>query len=105
VSASERPVFRYDAVFEALGDPTRRVVFEVLASGGGGTATSISSEVPVTRQAVVQHLAVLRDAGLVASRRQGREVRFELNPAALTAAAAWMAELAAQWDRRLPDTP
>ncbi|MEU4291482.1 metalloregulator ArsR/SmtB family transcription factor [Kribbella sp. NPDC026596] len=90
-----------DVVLEALGDPTRRVVVELLATGGGRTATSLASELPVTRQAVVQHLAVLRDAGLVESRREGREVRFELRPAALTATAAWMADVAAQWDHRL----
>jgi DNA-binding transcriptional ArsR family regulator len=95
------PIFRPDGVLEALGDPTRRVVVELLALGGGRTATSLAGELPVTRQAVVQHLAVLREAGLVESRRQGREVRFELLPAALNATAAWMADVAAQWDKRL----
>lgn len=90
-----------DGVLEALGDPTRRVVVELLAATGGGTATSLAGELPVTRQAVVQHLAVLREAGLVESRREGREVRFELRPAALTATAEWMADVAAQWDNRL----
>lgn len=92
---------RVDGVLGALGDPTRRVVVELLAATGGGTATSLAGELPVTRQAVVQHLAVLREAGLVESRREGREVRFELRPAALTATAAWMADVAAQWDNRL----
>jgi DNA-binding transcriptional ArsR family regulator len=96
-----RGVFRVDGVLEALGDPTRRVVVELLATGGGRTATSLAAELPVTRQAVVQHLAVLRHAGLVDSRREGREVRFELRPAALNETAAWMADVAAQWDRRL----
>lgn len=96
-----RPVIGVDGVLEALGDPTRRVVVELLATGGGRTATSLASELPVTRQAVVQHLAVLRGAGVVESHREGREVRFALRPAALTATAAWMADVAAQWDRRL----
>ncbi|MEV0284519.1 MULTISPECIES: metalloregulator ArsR/SmtB family transcription factor [unclassified Kribbella] len=90
-----------EGVLEALGDPTRRVVVELLAATGGGTATSLAGQLPVTRQAVVQHLAVLREAGLVESRREGREVRFELRPAALTATAEWMADVAAQWDNRL----
>jgi DNA-binding transcriptional ArsR family regulator len=90
-----------DGVLAALGDSTRRVVVELLATGGGRTATSLAGELPVTRQAVVQHLAVLRDAGLVESRREGREVRFELRPTALTATAAWMADVAAKWDDRL----
>lgn len=94
-------VVRVDGVLEALGDPTRRIVVELLAASGGGTATSLAGELPVTRQAVVQHLAVLREAGLVESRREGREVRFELRPAALTATATWMADIAARWDSRL----
>ena len=107
-------VVRVDGVLEALGDPTRRIVVELLAAGGGRTATSLAGELPVTRQAVVQHLAVLREAGLVDSRREGREVRFELRSTALTATAAWMADVAAAWDGRLkiiqeiattPDTP
>lgn len=98
---TENPVVHVDGVLGALGDPTRRIVVELLAAGGGRTATSLAGELPVTRQAVVQHLAVLREAGLVESRRAGREVRFELRPAALTATAAWMADVAATWDSRL----
>jgi DNA-binding transcriptional ArsR family regulator len=85
-----------DGVLAALGDSTRRVVVELLATAGGGTATSLAGELPVSRQAVMQHLAVLRAAGLVEGRREGREVRFVVRPAALTTAAAWMAEVAAQ---------
>jgi DNA-binding transcriptional ArsR family regulator len=77
------------------------MVVELLAAGGGRTATSLAEELPVTRQAVVQHLAVLREAGLVESCRVGRDVRFELRPEALTKTAAWIADVAAQWDRRL----
>jgi DNA-binding transcriptional ArsR family regulator len=101
VPGAGRPIIQVDGVLEALGDPTRRIVVELLATGGGRTATSLAGDLPVTRQAVVQHLAVLRDAGLVESRREGREVRFELRSTALTATAAWMADVAAQWDRRL----
>ncbi len=97
---AEHPVVRVDGVLEALGDPTRRVVVELLADGAR-TATSLAEELPVTRQAVVQHLAVLRAAGLVHSRREGREVRFELRSSALTSTAAWMADVAAHWDSRL----
>lgn len=95
------PVVSVDGVLGALGDATRRTVVELLAAGGGRTATSLAGELPVTRQAVVQHLAVLREAGLVESRRVGRDVRFELRPEALTETAAWIADVAAQWDRRL----
>lgn len=88
-------------VLTALADPTRCRLVELLAEQGGRTATSLAGELPVTRQAVVQHLGVLKDAGVVDSRRQGREVRFGLRPEALTTTAQWMEQVAAQWDDRL----
>jgi DNA-binding transcriptional ArsR family regulator len=88
-------------VLTALADPTRRRVVELLAERGGATATSLARELPVTRQAVVQHLAVLKAAGVVGSRRTGRDVRFELEPARLADAARWMEDVAMRWDRRL----
>ncbi len=100
-AGSGAPIVRVDGVLGALGDATRRAVVELLATGGGRTATSLAGELPVTRQAVVQHLAVLREAGLVESRRVGRDVRFELRTQALTETAAWIADVASQWDRRL----
>lgn len=86
----------------ALADPTRRRLVELLADVGAATATALAKELPVSRQAVVQHLAVLRDAGVVASRRHGRDVRFELLPTELTIAARWLDAVAARWDRRRP---
>lgn len=89
------------AVFAALADPTRRSVLTRLAAGGAASATVLARELPVTRQAVVQHLAVLDAAGLTRARRAGREVRHAVRPEALTEAAGWMTRLAAQWDERL----
>jgi DNA-binding transcriptional ArsR family regulator len=88
-------------VLAALADPTRRRLVELLARAGDRTATSLAGELPVTRQAVVQHLGVLKEAGVVGSLRSGREVRFGLRPDALTATARWMENVAAQWDQRL----
>ena len=88
-------------VLAALADPTRRRLVELLARAGDRTATSLAGELPVTRQAVVQHLGVLKEAGVVGSLRRGREVRFGLRPDALTATARWMEDVAAQWDQRL----
>jgi DNA-binding transcriptional ArsR family regulator len=88
-------------VLAALADPTRRRVVELLARQGDRTATSLAGELPVTRQAVVQHLASLRDAGVVGSSKTGREVRFSLRPEALTETARWMEDVAAQWEHRL----
>lgn len=90
-----------DSVLAALADPTRRHLLDLLAAQGEVTATSLAERLPVTRQAVVKHLAVLDAAGLVSGHRVGREVRYEVRPAALDATARWMVALAADWDRRL----
>lgn len=90
-----------DSVFVALADPTRRKLLDLLAAQGEVTATTLADGLPVSRQAVVKHLAVLDAAGLVTGRRAGREVRYAVRPAALEATARWLATLAADWDRRL----
>src|SRR5205823_1154480 len=69
-----------DELWSAVADPTRRRVVDVLLERGEATATTVAGELPVTRQAVVKHLAVLDRAGLVEGRRQGREVRYAMRP-------------------------
>ena len=90
-----------DSVLGALADPTRRQLLDLLAAQGEATATTLAERLPVSRQAVVKHLAVLDAAGLVSGGRVGREVRYAVRPAALDTTARWMASLAADWDRRL----
>ena len=90
-----------DQVFAALADPTRWRVLTLLAERGDGTATTLAGELPVSRVAVLKHLAVLDRAGLVTSRRRGREVRYTVRPERLDATARWMAGLASEWDARL----
>ena len=89
------------AVFAALADPTRRDLVQRLADGGEATATELSAELPMTRQAVSKHLALLEDAGLVEATRAGREVRYRLNAPPLGHAMAWMAQVGGRWDERL----
>jgi DNA-binding transcriptional ArsR family regulator len=90
-----------DELFAALADPTRWRVLSLLAERGEGTATTLAGELPVSRVAVVKHLAVLDRAGLVQSRRQGREVRYTVRPDRLNATAEMLAAIAHEWDRRL----
>ena len=90
-----------DSVIGALADPTRRRLLDLLAAQGEATATTLAERLPVSRQAVVKHLAVLDAAGLVSGARVGREVRYAVRPAALDTTARWMASLATEWDRRL----
>ena len=76
-------------------------MLNLVAERGEGTATSLAGELPVSRVAVIKHLAVLDRAGLVVGRRAGREVRYTVRPEQLDATARWMAGLASQWDARL----
>ena len=89
------------AVFAALADPTRRRLVMSLASGSTVTATRLSADLPMTRQAVAKHLAMLDHAGLVAAERRGRETHYRLTPEPLAGAADWMAAVGEQWDDRL----
>jgi DNA-binding transcriptional ArsR family regulator len=90
-----------DALWSAVGDPTRRRVLDVLLDRGEATATMLAGELPVTRQAVTKHLLVLDRAGLVEGRRQGREMRYAVRAERLDVAARSMAQVAAEWDTRL----
>ncbi|MFJ4923044.1 ArsR/SmtB family transcription factor [Streptomyces sp. NPDC088725] len=88
-------------VLAALADPTRRRILDALAARGEATATVLATELPVSRQAIVKHLAVLDRAGLVTGRREGREARYAVAPARLGATARWLDRKAAEWDVRL----
>jgi DNA-binding transcriptional ArsR family regulator len=88
-------------VFAVLADPTRRLLIRWLADDGPATATELARRLPVTRQAVSKHMVALHGAGLVATRREGRDVRYRLRPEPLTEAMQWMQALAARWDERL----
>jgi DNA-binding transcriptional ArsR family regulator len=90
-----------DELWAAVADPTRRRLLDVLLARGEATATALAAELPVTRQGVAKHLAVLDRAGLVEGRRQGREVLYAVRPEQLDAATSWMARVAAEWDERL----
>lgn len=90
-----------EEVISALDDPTRRTLLEHLAARGSASATALAGELPISRQAVVQHLAVLDRAGLVSGNRRGRERLFTVRTAGMIETAKWLTDLAAEWDRRL----
>ena len=69
-----------DSVFKALADPTRRFLLDRLFQRDGRTLTELESELAMTRFGVMKHLRALEDAGLVITRRQGREKLHYLNP-------------------------
>lgn len=90
-----------DDLWSAIGDPTRRRMLDLLLSDSGGTATTLSEHLPVTRQAVAKHLAVLDRVGLVHGTPSGRERRYEVDSAQLARAVAQLASVGATWDARL----
>ncbi len=90
-----------DELWSAIGDPSRRRVLDLLVSNGEASAWSLAEHVPFSRQAVSKHLVVLEAAGLVSRRKQGREVLYQVEVNRLDQATRAMADLAAQWDRRL----
>jgi DNA-binding transcriptional ArsR family regulator len=92
---------RAGVVFEALADATRRRVLRDVAEHGPRTATELAAGLPVTRQAVAKHLAVLRAAGLVRPDRAGRETRFSATLGPLTETGDWLTRTGAAWDDRL----
>lgn len=94
-------VGRDDDLWEAIADPTRRAVLDLLVSHGEATATALTSEMPVSRQAVSKHLVILERVGLIQGHRQGREVRYRVRDKRLADATGAMAGVAARWDRRL----
>jgi DNA-binding transcriptional ArsR family regulator len=90
-----------DDLWSAIGDPTRRTLIDLLLAAGSETATSLSERLPVTRQAVSKHLAVLDRVGLVRAAPVGRERRYRLDEAQLARAVAQLTAVGATWDARL----
>ena len=90
-----------DELWSAIGDPSRRRILDLLVSNGAVSASWLAGHVPFSRQAVSKHLAVLEQTGLVSRRKHGREVLYQVQAGRLDQATRAMADLAAQWDRRL----
>ena len=97
-----RAVETVDRVLAALADPTRRAILATLAEDGPATATDLAERLPLTRQGIAKHLALLADAGLVtAEPGERRRVRYRLQSAPMQVAQQFLAALARDWDRPL----
>ena len=90
-----------DDLWSAIGDPTRRRMLDLLLVDGDGTATSLSGQLPVTRQAVAKHFGVLDRVGLVRATPAGREKRYRVDDAQLARAIAQLSAVGSAWDARL----
>jgi DNA-binding transcriptional ArsR family regulator len=90
-----------ERLWAAIADPTRQQLIDLILAKGEATATDLARDLPVTRQGISKHLAVLQRAGLVQASRAGREVRFTVRQERLDHATRRMGRILAQWDERL----
>lgn len=94
------PAHSLDKVFHALSDPTRRAVVERLGRGPA-SVSEVAGPLAISLTAVLQHLQVLEQSGIVRTEKRGRIRMCRLDPDALSGAEAWFAERRALWDRRI----
>ena len=92
------------AVFHALAHESRRKIMDVVKAAPGVSVGKLAAEFDVTRISVMNHLAVLEDAGLIVSEREGRTRRLYLNAAPIQMINdRWLSDYSAQWARKLLD--
>jgi DNA-binding transcriptional ArsR family regulator len=90
----------HDALFRTLADPTRRAIFERLCRDGEQTVAALTARAGVSQPAVSKHLRVLKRAGLVRDRRQGRQTHYGAELAALAPLIDWTGQMAGFWESR-----
>lgn len=93
----------HDALFRALSDPTRRAIFERLCREGEKTVGALTARAGVSQPVVSKHLAVLKTAGLVRDRHEGRQTHYTAEIKALAPLADWTTEMAGFWEKRFDD--
>lgn len=89
-----------DNLFKSLADPTRRALFERLSRNGEQTVRMLTGDSGVSQPAVSKHLALLKRAGLVRARHQGRETHYSARPQALGPLVDWMSYYSRFWHDR-----
>lgn len=92
-----------DALFKALADPTRRAIFERLCREGEKTVGALTARADVSQPVVSKHLKVLKDAGLVRDRHEGRQTHYSAERGALSPLVDWTSEMAGFWENRFDD--
>ena len=91
----------YDTILRTLADPTRRALFERLCRDGEQTVGALTAYSGVSQPAVSKHLGVLRQAGLVRDRHEGRQTHYSAQPGALAPLVDWTRRMAGFWEDRL----
>ncbi|HVY51417.1 MAG TPA: metalloregulator ArsR/SmtB family transcription factor [Devosia sp.] len=92
-----------DLLFRSLADPTRRAIFERLCRDGELTVGALTAGAGVSQPVVSKHLGVLKQAGLVRDRHQGRQTHYSPEPGALAPLTDWTREMTAFWESRFDD--
>ena len=87
-------------LFRTLADPTRRAIFERLCRDGERTVSALTARAKISQPAVSKHLAVLKRAGLVRDRHEGRETHYSAQPGALVPLVDWTGRMTEFWERR-----
>jgi DNA-binding transcriptional ArsR family regulator len=92
-----------DALFKTLADPTRRAIFERLCRDGEQTVGALTAFAGISQPAVSKHLGVLKQAGLVRDRHEGRKTHYSAEPGALAPLIDWTSRMAGYWQGRFDD--
>jgi DNA-binding transcriptional ArsR family regulator len=92
-----------DMIFRTLADPTRRAIFEQLCREGEKTVGALTARAGISQPAVSKHLGVLKQAGLVRDRPDGRQTHYGAQVGALAPLVDWTREMAGFWQRRFDD--
>jgi len=95
------PQSSHDILFRTLADPTRRAIFERLCREGDQTVGALTARAGVSQPAVSKHLGVLKRAGLVHDRQEGRQTHYSARLDALTPLVDWTKDMAGFWETRL----
>lgn len=93
----------HDLLFRTLGDPTRRAIFERLCREGEQTVTALTAQAGVSQPAVSKHLALLKQAGLVLDRHEGRQTHYSARRSALAPLVDWTSKMTGFWESRFDD--
>jgi DNA-binding transcriptional ArsR family regulator len=90
----------HNILFRSLSDPTRRAIFERLCRGGEQTVSALTARAGISQPAVSKHLGVLKQAGLVRDRHEGRQTHYSAQPGALAPLIDWTGQMTGFWQRR-----
>jgi DNA-binding transcriptional ArsR family regulator len=93
----------HDTIFKSLADPTRRAIFERLCREGEKTVGVLTAGAGVSQPVVSKHLGILKEAGLVRDRHEGRQTHYSAQLGALSPLVDWTREMAGFWESRLDD--